>query len=148
MMSYRLVASAVIGLALIIGASGASKGGPQVLDVNVGPLFSDPQNAAKLPEGVKFTFGDAPVEVIQSLGETRSNRATVRGARTLSDACRWAMLGVLKGLGEQAKAKGANAVIRLKSTIDDQPGTATTFRCRTSNSIVHVAVTGELAQVK
>lgn len=66
----------------------------------------------------------------------------------MPEACRWAMLGVLKALGEDARAKGGNAVVRLKSSIDDQPGTATTFRCRTWNNIVHVAATGELAQVK
>ena len=147
-MSARLILTAALCGLVIVGASGASKGGAQVLDVNVGPLFSNPENVARLPEGVRFTFGDTPVEVVQSLGETRSNRASVKGARTLSDACRWAMLGALKGLGEQARAKGANAVIRLRSTIDDQPGSASTFRCRVSNSIVHVAVTGELAQVK
>lgn len=148
MMSPRQILTLALGGLVIVGATGASKGGAQVLDVSVGPLFSKPENVAKLPEGVKFTFGDAPVEVVQVLAETRSNRASVKGNRTLSDACRWAMLGALKGLGEQAKAKGANAVIRLRSTIDDQPGSATTFRCRTANSIVHVAVSGELAQVK
>eukprot|EP01030_Chromulinospumella_sphaerica_P026088 gene26088-26262_t len=147
-MSSRLILAIAAGGLLILGATGASKGGMPVFDVNVGPLFSQPENVAKLPEGVRFTFGDTPVEVVQSLGEIHSNRASVKGNRTLSDACRWAMLGALKGLGEQAKAKGANAVIRLRSTIDDQPGSATSFRCRASNSIVHVAVTGELAQVK
>ncbi len=144
----RPILRAVVATLVLVGATGASKGGAQMLDVNVGPLFSKPENVAKLPEGVRFTFGDTPVEVVQSLGETRSNRASVKGARTLSDACRWAMLGALKGLGEQAKARGANAVIRLTSTIDDQPGSATTFRCRVNSSIVHVAVIGELAQVK
>lgn len=147
-MFQRMILTAALGGLLLVGATGASNGGMQVLDVGVGPLFSKPENVAKLPEGVKFTFGDTPVEVVQSLGPVRSNRASVKGNRTLSDACRWAMLGALKGLGEQAKAKGANAVVKLTSTIDDQPGTATTFRCRVSNSIVHVAVTGELAQVK
>ena len=147
-MSYRLMASAAVGLALLIGLTGASGDGVRVLDVNVGPLLSDPKNLAKLPQGVKFTFGDAPVEVVQSLGEARRDRSSVRGARTMPEACRWAMLGVLKALGEDARAKGGNAVVRLKSSIDDQPGTATTFRCRTWNNIVHVAATGELAQVK
>jgi uncharacterized protein YbjQ (UPF0145 family) len=148
MMSPRLILAALSGSLVLVGATGASKGGMQVLDVSVGPLFSKPENVAKLPEGVKFTFGDAPVEVVQVLGEARSNRASVKGNRTISDACRWAMLGALKGLAEQAGAKGANGVIRLRSTIDDQPGTADTFRCRTSNNVVHVAVEGALAQVK
>ncbi|WGM40537.1 hypothetical protein [Caulobacter sp. NIBR1757] len=147
-MSQRMILAATLGGLLLLGATGAARSGMQVLDVGVGPLFSKPENVARLPEGVRFTFGDAPVEVVQSLGPVRSNRASVKGNRTLSDACRWAMLGALKGLGEQARAKGSNAVIRLTSTIDDQPGSDTTFRCRVSNSIVHVAVTGELAQVK
>lgn len=147
-MTPRPILTTLVTSLVLVGATGASKGGMQVLDVGVGPLFSDPANVAKLPPDVRFTFGDTSVEVVQSLGAVRSNRASVRGNRTLSDACRWAMLGALKGLGDQARAKGANAVIKLTSTIDDQPGSATSFRCRVSNSIVHVAVTGELAQVK
>jgi uncharacterized protein YbjQ (UPF0145 family) len=132
---------------VMIGAGGASSG-PQILEVSAAPLFSNPETAARLPAGIRFAFAGEAVEIVQVMQSTRSNRASVRGARTLSDACRWALLGALKGMGEQAKAAGANGVVNIRSVLDDLPAADGAVRCRTSNSIVHVAITADLAQVK
>lgn len=144
----RLLAATLVAGVVLIGASGASKGGPQVLEVSAAPLFGNPETRARLPADVRFAFAGEQVEVVKVLQSTRSNRASVKGARTLSDACRWALLGALKGLGEQAKAAGGNGVVNIRSVLDDLPAADGAFRCRTSNSVVHVTVSADLAQVK
>lgn len=147
MTAPRLLLTAALGGLILVGAAGAARAS-RYLDVEVGPLFTKPETVARLPAGIRFTFGDQPVEVVRKLGPIRSNRATSKGSRTVGDACRWALLGALKGMGEKARAAGGNAVVGLRSTIDDQPGSDTTFRCRTTAGILHVTVEGELALVK
>ena len=141
-----LVTTLAAGLVLV-GAGGAASG-PQILEVSAAPLFSNPETRARLPADVRFAFAGEQVEVVQVIRSTRSNRASVKGARTLSDACRWALLGALKGLGEQAKEAGGNGVVNIRSVLDDLPAADGSFRCRTSNSVVHVTVSADLAQVK
>lgn len=136
-----------LGGLVLVGAGGASSG-PQILEVSAAPLFSNPETVARLPAGVRFAFAGEQVEVVKVLQSTGSNRASVKGARTLSDACRWALLGALKGLGEQAKAAGGNGVVNIRSVLEDLPAADGAVRCRTSNSVVHVSITADLAQVK
>ena len=143
----KSLATALLAGLVLVGASGAASG-PQILEVSAAPLFSNPETRAKLPADIRFAFAGEAVEVVQVVKSTRSNRASVKGARTLSDACRWALLGALKGMAEQAKAEGANGVVNIRSVLDDLPAADGSFRCRTSNSVVHVAVTADLAQVK
>lgn len=146
-MTPKFLATALVGGLVLIGSAGASSG-PQILEVSAAPLFGNPETRAKLPAGIRFAFAGEAVEIVQVMQSTRSNRASVRGARTLSDACRWALLGALKGMGAQAKAAGANGVVNIRSALDDLPAADGAIRCRTSNSVVHVAITADLAQVK
>jgi uncharacterized protein YbjQ (UPF0145 family) len=143
----RPLAIAALGALVLVGAGGASSG-PQILEVSAAPLFSNPETRARLPADIRFAFAGEAVEVVQVMRSTRSNRASVKGARTLSDACRWALLGALKGMGEQARAAGANGIVNIRSVLDELPSSDGAVRCRTSNNVVHVAISADLAQVK
>lgn len=146
-MAPHPILTAMVASLVLVGTSGASSG-PQILEVAAAPLFSNPETRAKLPAGIRFAFAGEAVEIVQVMQSTRSNRASVRGARTLSDACRWALLGALKGMGDQARAAGANGVVNIRSVLEDLPAADGAVRCRTSNSVVHVSITADLAQVK
>lgn len=86
--------------------------------------------------------------VQQPLGNGASSRKTNAVGKSDEAACEWAALSVLKAFQEQAKRKGANAVVNVVSNYDrvEFRGEGT-YECRAGTLMAGVALKGEYAKL-
>ncbi len=136
--------------ALIVLAPVAALAGRQdrLKDYPLYLVLDDPAFQARLPAGVSYYFADEPVTVKQIIGPTSTNRRTAASNRGDMANCRWAMLSGLIALGEDAKARGGNAVIGIKSNFKgDLVASQDSFRCGVGKMMVGVTLVGEVAVV-
>ncbi|MFN3963958.1 MAG: excinuclease ATPase subunit [Silanimonas lenta] len=93
-----------------------------------------------------FLAGQAHPAVRQALGNGASSRKTNAANKSDEEACQWAALTVLKAFQQQAKARGANAVVNLVSNYDrvEFRGEGT-YECRAGAIMAGVALKGEYA---
>lgn len=119
-------------------------------------LKLDFQEAVKagLAEGtldgsVSFYLAGAPTPAIsQRLGAAQSNRKTNALNKSDEEACRWVLMSVLVAMQEQAKAKGANAVVDIISNYKKQEfSSATEYECAAGAIMAGVALKGSYARV-
>ena len=145
-MKVKLAAALTVGLILALPSAGAA-GGATVYDVSITALMAKPEYQAKLPAGVTYYFADQPVTVKSSLGPLRTSRRTSNGKGP--DACDWAMVSALVAMGEEAKKRGGNAVVGIRSNLEGVAGgSRTLYRCGLGTLMVNVALTGEAAIVE
>ncbi|MGL6289732.1 MAG: excinuclease ATPase subunit [Silanimonas sp.] len=95
-----------------------------------------------------FLAGQAHPAVQQALGDGASSRKTNAVGKSDDEACEWAALSVLKAFQEQAKQKGANAVVNLVSNYNrvEFRGDGV-YECRAGGLMAGVAMKGEYANV-
>ena len=114
----------------------------------VSAVISNPKYAAEF-EGVRFYFGKQKVSVVRSLGETRTNKKTNAFNKTDDGACEWVMTGALKALADDAKARGGNAVINIRSNYKgEETSSETTYMCGAGGLMAGVALIGTVAVVR
>jgi uncharacterized protein YbjQ (UPF0145 family) len=95
-----------------------------------------------------YLAGQAHPAVQQSLGSGASSRKTNAANKRDEEACQWAALGVLKAFQQQAKSRGANAVVNLVSHYDriEFRGDGT-YECRAGALMAGVALKGDYAKL-
>lgn len=118
----------------------------------ISDILGDKKLASRLPEGIRFYFADQPAKVVSNLGEVSTMRKSgPKASRKKPDpkACARAMASGLIALGEQARAKGANAVVGITSLYDGEvTASATTYRCERGLQLVGVHMIGQAAVVE
>lgn len=102
-----------------------------------------------LDGSVRFYFeGQATPRVLEDLGAASTNRKTNAVGKSEEESCDWAMLGALVALENAAKARGANAVVGLRSNFKSVVySSATQYECGTGRLMVGVALLGTYAKV-
>ncbi|HYE47250.1 MAG TPA: hypothetical protein VEA44_15915 [Caulobacter sp.] len=151
-MTIRMAAAAALGLAVALPASAAAAPGQgDVLTYALQAAVEDPAVAAKLAPGVKLFFGDQPAKVVKEIGPTETSRVGVRPARKtpISDRCIRVAGNALISLSEDAKARGGNAVVRIRSNYggraSDNP---LKFECVLGLQMLTVSLSGAVAVVE
>lgn len=102
-----------------------------------------------LDGSVAFYFeGQATPAVQQDFGTANTNRKTNAVGKSEQEACDWAFLGALVALQEAAKARGANAVVGLRSNYKRVVySSPTRYECGSGRLMVGVALLGSYARV-
>ncbi|MDB5470439.1 MAG: Excinuclease ATPase subunit [Caulobacter sp.] len=156
-MRLKLMAAAAVMLAVAAPAgmaASAAKGAPGQGDVLVYALqraAEDPEVAAKLAPGVKLYFGDQPAKVVSEIGKTETNRVGVRPARRIpiSPRCIRVAGNALISLSEDAKTRGGNAVVGIRSNYNGKaPANSQQFECVLGLQMLTVSLTGTVAVVE
>ena len=95
-----------------------------------------------------FLAGQEHPAVQSALGEGASSRKTNAVGKSDETACRWAALSVLKAFQEQAKQRGANAVVDLVSNYNrvEFRGDGV-YECRAGGLMAGVAMKGHYATI-
>ena len=95
-----------------------------------------------------FLAGQTHPAVQASLGDGASSRKTNAVGKSDESACQWAALSVLKAFQEQAKQKGANAVVNVVSNYNrvEFRGDGV-IECRAGGLMAGVALKGEYARI-
>lgn len=103
----------------------------------------------KLDGSVRFYLaGQATPKVLESKGDTITNKKTNAFGKEASATCRWAALSALIALQEKAKQLGANAVVNIVSFYKkDAFSSATEYECHVGNLMSGVALKGTVARI-
>lgn len=154
-MSFKYAAlAAPLALALAITAlppvpAADAKGRDEVINFPIADVLNNPEYKAQLPEGVRYFFGTQRAAVSRSLGETRTNKKTSSFKKSDKAACEWAMLSALIAIGEDAKSRGGNAVVNIKSNYKSNLTSSNeTYACGAGNIMAGVALVGDVAVVR
>lgn len=112
-------------------------------------LDSPEARNAGIDGSVRFYLaGQQTPPVLQRLGEDVSNRKTNAANKSDEEACRWVTLSVLKALQEQAKARGANAVVDIVSYYkQNEFRSASNYECYAGTIMAGMALKGTYAKV-
>jgi uncharacterized protein YbjQ (UPF0145 family) len=102
-----------------------------------------------LDGSVRFYFeGVATPAVLERFGDATTSRKTNAVGKSDEEACRWAFFGALKALEAAAKARGANAVVGIRShykgVVFSHP---TQYECGAGGLMAGVALRGTYAKV-
>lgn len=102
-----------------------------------------------LDGSVVFHFeGQATPAVLQDFGAATTQRKTHAIGKSQQEACDGAFLGALVALQEAAKARGANAVVGLRSHFKGVVySSPTRYECGAGRRMVGVALLGSYARV-
>ena len=148
---HKLAAVAAMPLALIIAFAPAAQaaGRDEHINFPIADVLNNPEFKDKLPAGVRFYFGTQKAKVSRSLGETHTNKKTSSFKKSDKTACEWAMLSALIAIGEDAKSRGGNAVVGIKSNYKGvETSSNDTYVCGAGGIMAGVALKGTVAVVK
>lgn len=141
------------GAMLVAGLMSAVMAAPaQARDTELHLPFAEvldmPQAKEKLDGSVKFYLaGQKTPKVLERLGSNFSNRKTNGVGKSDEEGCRWAALSALIALQEEAKSKGANAVVDIVSYYKkDEFKSDTEYECHAGAVIIGVTLKGTYAK--
>jgi hypothetical protein len=146
-MGCTVAAVLLMGIGPAVGAEGENE---DILVYDFGTVLADPQVAAKLAPGVNLFFDNEPAEVASDLGPAQRLRRRLRPTRTpLSEACIRTAGNLLISLTADAKARGGNALVGIRSNYRDRPSPGPRkFECSIGSQSIGVHVTGVVAVTK
>lgn len=100
----------------------------------------------KLDGSVRFYFAGQPTpDVLSELGAGTTRRKTNAVGRSDTDACKWVMLTAMLALQEQAKSRGANAVVGITSA--QAFAKQTQYECRAGALMAGVSLRGRYVRI-
>ncbi len=149
----KKLAAAVLSLALVAvlapAAPTLAAGRDEHINFPIADVLNNPEFKSKLPTGVRFYFGSQGARGAKALGETKTNKKTSSFKKSDKTACEWAMLSALIAIGEDAKSRGGNAVIGIKSNYKGvETSSNDTYVCGAGGIMAGVALKGTVATVR
>jgi len=117
--------------------------------VNVADAMATPDYQQKLDGSVKFYFGSsAHPAVVENLGNVVTNKKTNGFAKSAGEACQWVLLSALIALQDDAKSRGGNAVINIKSYFKrNEVSNDTQAECYKGFFIASTALKGDVVKL-
>jgi uncharacterized protein YbjQ (UPF0145 family) len=112
-------------------------------------VVDDANASGQLDGSVRFYLdGQHTPAVLDTFGEATSNRKTNAVNKSDAEACRWVALSALIALQQEARARGANAVIGITSQFKRRSfSDAEKFECNAGALMAGVAFRGTYATV-
>jgi uncharacterized protein YbjQ (UPF0145 family) len=149
----KKLAVAALSLALVAAVAPAAPtlaaGRDEHINFPIADVLNNPEFKGKLPDGVRYYFGTEKAKVSKSLGATNTNTKTSSFKKSDKTACEWAMLSALIAIGEDARGRGGNAVIGIKSNYKGvETSSNDTYVCGAGGIMAGVALTGTVATVR
>lgn len=86
--------------------------------------------------------------IVQNFGHFKTSKRTNGLGKSKQDACDWALASAIVTLQKRAVREGGNAVINLKSNLNNNPvSSTTTYECLAGSLIINVALTGDVVKL-
>ncbi len=136
-------------LALLVAAPAAHARETRV-EQSLQDLVNSPQaREAGIDGSVRFYLaGQSHPAVSSRMGEDVGNRKTNAANKSDEEACRWVTLSVLKAFQDNAKARGANAVIDIVSYYKKREfRSPTNYECYAGAFVAGMALKGTYAKI-
>lgn len=151
----KFATAAAMPLALVVALASAAPitaqaaGRDDHINFPIADVLNNPEFKDKLPAGVRFYFGGQKAKITRSIGETNTNKKTSSFKKSDKTACEWAMLSALIAIGEDAKSRGGNAVVGIKSNYKGVETVSNdTYVCGAGGIMAGVALKGTVAVVR
>jgi uncharacterized protein YbjQ (UPF0145 family) len=132
---------------VLIAVAGTAEARNTRLEISFADTLQRGTDEGVLDGSVRFFLAGQTHPAVQaSLGDGASSRKTNAVGKSDENACQWAALSVLKAFQEQAKQKGANAVVNVVSNYNrvEFRGDGV-IECRAGGLMAGVALKGEYA---
>lgn len=138
--------------ALVLTVSGIAEARNDKLSFPISGALNHEKAEGVLMQDIKMYFGNqATPEILhpaQKL-EVSTNHKTNAFGKSDEKACQWAMLSALKALQERALKEGANAVVNIRSNLNDMEySSETEFQCAAGAVVAGVSLKGRIVTLK
>lgn len=145
--SLRFLRTAAVLAAVALAPAADARDERMLFDVDA--TLASPLGKDRFDDTVHFYFGERPYpQVLETFGIHTSERRTFAPLYTDEEACRKAFVEALAGLRDAAKARGANAVVNIKSIYKNREFRSDTqFECRAGYFATGVSLEGRLVKL-
>lgn len=144
--SFRRAAPLLLAAAL---AAPPAQARDERMLFDIAPVLASPQGKDRFDDTVDFYFGERPYpQAQQSFGVHTSERRIFAPLYSDEDGCKKAFIEALAALRDAAKARGANAVVDIKSIYKNREfRSETQFECRAGYVASSVSLEGRLVKL-
>jgi len=131
-------------------ATGAACARNSVVSVNLRDTIAAAKSAGQIDGSVSFYLaGAATPMILERMGEGVTNRKTNAAGKSDAKACRWVLITALLALQNEARARGANAVVEIISYYKKQrQADPVTVQCHAGAFVAGIALKGKYAKVQ
>jgi len=144
----KLIAMGVMALAV----SGIAEARNDKLTFPISGVLTHEKAKGVLMQDVALYFGNQPTPAIIDPDhklEVTTSRKTNAFNKSDEGACQWAMLAALKALQERAIKEGANAVVNIKSNLENtEYSSENEFQCAAGAMVAGVALKGRIVKLQ
>ena len=143
----RLLRAATVVAAVALALPAQARDERMLFDVD--SVLASAEGKDRFDDTVQFYFGDRThSQPLQTFGVHTSERRTFAPVRTDAEACQRAFIEALASLRDTAKARGANAVVNIKSIYKNREFVSDTqYECRAGYFVTGVALEGRLVKL-
>lgn len=112
--------------------------------------LSNPKVTSQLNHNIKLYWGDQVHAAIKTnLGEFKTSKRTNAFGKSQHEACQWALASALVTLQERAVKEGGNAIINIKSNINNYEfSDEQEYQCMAGRMMVNVALKGTVVKLE
>lgn len=137
-------------MAALLAAVPAADARETRMELSLQELVNSPQaKEAGIDGSVRFYLAGQKVGVISRMGDDVSNRKTNAANKSDEEACRWVALSALLALQNNAKQRGANAVVDIVSYYKKREfRSSSNYECYAGTFVAGVALKGTYAKVR
>ncbi len=102
-----------------------------------------------LVKDVALYWGDqSHPKVLQTYGEYKTSKRTNAFGKSREFACQWALASAIKVLQERAVREGGNAVINIRSNVqNNELSSSDRFECLAGSMMVNAALKGDVVKL-
>jgi hypothetical protein len=142
----------IAAIAMASAVSGVAEARNDKLSFPIAGALKHEKAGGVLMQDIGLYFGSQatpPLVDPNSKLEMTVDRKTNAFGKSDEAACQWAMLSALKALQERALKEGANAVVNIRSYLDDtEYSSETEFQCAAGAVRSGVVLKGRIAKVQ
>lgn len=127
--------------------SGAAQARNDVMTLPLDKIIGTDKAKQALHEVPVYFAGQDHPAISSNWGEVSTSRKTNAVGKSDEEACQWALLSALKVLQENAKKRGYDAVVNVRSNYEHKEfSSATEFQCGAGNIMAGVALKGDIVK--
>ena len=121
----------------------------QLVSMAIQDAMDNPKVQGALYDDIVLYWGSQThPNVIKNYGEFKTSKRSNKVGKSQEAACQWALASALKVLQQRARKEGGNAVINVRSNVQDHEVLSTTsYECLCGRMMVNVAVKGDVVKL-
>ncbi len=141
-----LVTTLTLVMALSLGAT--VQAADTLATFSIQDALNNPKIKAKLKNIKLYWGGQSHPKISKDFGEFQTSQRSNAFGKSRESACQWALLSSILRLQDRALREGGNAVVNLRSNIENvEFASETEYKCLAGTMMVNVALKGEVVKL-